>query len=76
MAGTPFQPGDVIQLKSGGPLFTVSRVTPHGSIMYYYVDKNGLVAEQTTSVLAVAFKKVDQAAEFSNNEPNPEAGGA
>lgn len=55
-----FQLGDVMQLKSGGPLVTVSGITNGGyNLTYYYVNEKGLIYEQEFSVLAVAFKKVD-----------------
>jgi uncharacterized protein YodC (DUF2158 family) len=28
-----FQPGDLVQLKSGGPIMTVERISPDGSVL-------------------------------------------
>jgi uncharacterized protein YodC (DUF2158 family) len=57
---TTFQPGDVVQLKSGGPLVTVVALSNDKlKFTYYYVNEKGLIAEHNTTVLAAAFKKAD-----------------
>ncbi len=62
---TTFQPGDVVQLKSGGPLVTVVELAGDKKdyFRYYYVTKDGLIELQRNSVLAAAFHKVDPPAE-------------
>jgi uncharacterized protein YodC (DUF2158 family) len=55
---TSFQPGDVVQLKSGGPLFTVSKISPNGYVLYYYINSQGLISEHNIGVQAGALKKV------------------
>ncbi|RZK32946.1 MAG: DUF2158 domain-containing protein [Hymenobacter sp.] len=74
---TTFQPGDVVQLKSGGPLFTVARLANNGNVFYYYINKAGLIEEYNIAVLPVALKKASIAdMSFSPSEPDPSAGGA
>ncbi len=73
---TAFQPGDVVQLNSGGPLVTVQNVTTDGKYFtYYYIDKDGFIALRQNTVLAAAFRKVNSPTD-ENKSPNPEAGGA
>jgi hypothetical protein len=60
MSDASFQPGDVVQLKSGGPLITVVALTNDKlKFTYYYMNDKGLISEHNTLVLAAAFKKVD-----------------
>ena len=44
MENKPFQPGDVVQLKSGGPAMTVCGRDPSGDVYVQYFSSAGVLA--------------------------------
>jgi len=56
---TSFQPGDVVQLKSGGPLVTVAHVGSDGEYFTYYYELNKLIQREDRETVQAAFKKVE-----------------
>lgn len=62
--------GDVVQLKSGGPIMTVSHVSGKAYCQYFKRDEE--IIEKAFPLTSL--KKIESFSEDSS--PNPEAGGA
>ncbi|WP_310393652.1 DUF2158 domain-containing protein [Hymenobacter sp.] len=58
---TTFQPGDVVQLKSGGALMTVYQVYNSGASVKCYYSTAESPAKEANGIAAVALQKVDPA---------------
>ena len=52
-----FQPGDTVELKSGGPDMTVRETTPEGDVICEWFDRRG--AHQLASFMPETLQKPD-----------------